>query len=66
MFLYTDGVSEAQTKDEKLFGPERLQKTLNQGKGDTISRVHGGIRRFTKGAQQSDDITMMEIVFKGE
>ena len=65
LFLYTDGVSEAQTKTEKLFGPERLQKALNQGKDDTISRVKSAIHRFTKGAQQSDDITMMEIIFLG-
>ena len=64
LFLYTDGVTEAQTKTEKLYGPERLQKVLNQGAGDTISRVRDGIRRFTKGANQSDDITMMEIIFK--
>ena len=66
LFLYTDGVTEAQTKTEKLYGPERLQKILNQGSGDTLSRVKSGIHRFTKGAQQSDDITMMEIIFKGE
>jgi len=64
LFLYTDGVTEAQTKAEKLYGPERLQKVLNQGQGNTLSRVRKGIHRFTKGADQSDDITMMEIVFK--
>ena len=64
LFLYTDGVTEAQTKAEKLYGPERLKKVLNQGKGDTLSRVKNGIHRFTKGANQSDDITMMEIIFK--
>ena len=66
VFLYTDGVTEAQTKTEKLFGPERLQKTLNQGACDTLSHVRSGIHRFTKGADQSDDITMMEVVFKGK
>ena len=65
LFLYTDGVTEAQTKAEKLYGSDRLQKVLNQHSEDTLSRVKSGIHRFTKGAQQSDDITMMEIVFKG-
>lgn len=66
LFLYTDGVTEAQTKDEKLYGPDRLQKVLNQKDGsvaDTLKRVHKGITHFTKGAAQSDDITMMEIIF---
>ena len=51
-------------KNKRLFGAERLQKTLNQSKGDAISYVRNSIRRFTKDAEQSDDITMMEIVFK--
>ena len=66
LFLYTDGVTEAQTKDEKLYGPERLKKVLNQKEGsviDSLNRVHKGITFFTKGAPQSDDITMMEIIF---
>ena len=64
LFLYTDGVTEAQTKTEKLYGPDRLQKVLNQHSEDTLSRVKSAIHRFTKGADQSDDITMMEIIFK--
>lgn len=66
LFLYTDGVTEAQTKDEKLFGPERLQKVLNQQKLSlpaTISLVRKNILRFVKGAPQSDDITMMILEF---
>ena len=67
LFLYTDGVTEAQTKDQKLYDKTRLEKTLNQPvKTDTLTHVHSSIRRFTKGAEQSDDITMMEIVFKGK
>ena len=66
LFLYTDGVTEAQTKTEKLFGPKRLVQTLNQNVlslSDTITHVHKNIRRFTKGAAQSDDITMMILEF---
>ena len=66
LFLYTDGVTEAQTKDEKLFGSDRLKKTLNQKalkKENTLDFVHKAIKNFTKEAPQSDDITMMEIKF---
>ena len=66
IFLYTDGVTEAQTKNEKLFGPERLQKVLNQQKLSlpaTISLVRKNILRFVKNAPQSDDITMMILEF---
>ena len=66
LFLYTDGVTEAQTVTEKLFGPERLKKVLNQrplSLEDTITYVRQAIRRFVKGAPQSDDITMMVLEF---
>ena len=66
LFLYTDGVTEAQTRDEKLFGPERLQKALNQKElslSGTLEHVRKAIGRFVKGADQSDDITMMVLAF---
>lgn len=66
LFLYTDGVTEAQTKDEKLYGPDRLKKALEQSQGgitETLKHVQQGIARFTKGADQSDDITMMVLIF---
>ena len=66
LFLYTDGVTEAQTKTEKLFGADRLEKALNQkdlSLPDTLTHVRGQIHRFVKGAPQSDDITMMLLEF---
>ena len=66
LFLYTDGVTEAQTDAEKLFGPERLKKALNQkdmSMEDTFAQVRRQIHRFVKGAAQSDDITMMVLEF---
>ena len=66
LFLYTDGVTEAQTKEEKLFGPERLQKALNRKDmtlPETLISVRQAIQRFVKGAEQSDDITMMILEF---
>ena len=56
----------SQTKEEKLFGPERLKKVLNQNilsLSDTITHVRKDIGRFVKGAPQSDDITMMILEF---
>ncbi len=66
LFLYTDGVTEAQTKQEKLFGSDRLKKALNQktlSLTDTPAHVRTHIERFVKGAPQSDDITMMVLEF---
>lgn len=66
LFLYTDGVTEAQTKNMKMFGPERLQKILNQKEvslADTLAYVHKHIKSFIKGAPQFDDITMLILEF---
>lgn len=66
LFLYTDGVTEAQTEDMKMFGPERLQNTLNQKEIsllDTMAEVHKSIKKFIKGAPQFDDITMLVLEY---
>lgn len=66
LFLYTDGVTEAQTKDHQFFGEERLLKTLNEKElslPQTLDYVHESIRGFIDGAPQFDDITMMIVEF---
>ena len=66
LFLYTDGVTEAQTKDNKFFGEERLFKTLNQKElplSKTLEHVHKSIQKFINGAPQFDDITMLIVEF---
>ena len=66
LFLYTDGVTEAQTQEKKLFGEDRLLKILNKKKlplPDTLTNVHKNIKRFIKNAPQFDDITMMVLEF---
>ena len=66
LFLYTDGVTEAQTKDGKFLGEERLLKILNQKQlptSKTLEYVYKSIQKFVKDAPQFDDITMMIVEF---
>ena len=66
LFLYTDGVTEAQTKDSQFFGEERLLKILNQKElslSDTLGYIYKKIQQFIKGAPQFDDITMLIVEF---
>ena len=66
LFLYTDGVTEAKTEENKFFGAERLLKTLNQKElslPQTLEYVHKDIQKFVKDAPQSDDITMLIVEF---
>ncbi len=63
LFLYTDGVPEAQNAAEDDFTDKRLISTLREccgfGCKDLIGRVTREVTAFTGGAPQSDDITML-------
>ena len=66
LFLYTDGVTEAQTVDNKFFGEDRLLKILQEKElplSKTLEHVYGSIQKFIKKAPQFDDITMMIVEF---
>ena len=69
VFQYTDGVTEATSIDEDLFGEERLLGTLNEAKSAApeivlpLMRKH--VTEFVNGAPQHDDITMLGLLYKG-
>ncbi|MDO4586347.1 MAG: SpoIIE family protein phosphatase [Planctomycetia bacterium] len=71
LYLYTDGVTEALNTKMELYGEERLQLLLNKKTEDNISlqelldSIKTDIDRFTQGAVQSDDITMLGFDYKG-
>ena len=70
VFVYTDGVPEAENADQDMFGEERLTGTLNQdadaGPEELIRRVHAEVDRFADGAPQFDDITMLCLKYYGK
>ena len=63
LFLYTDGVTEAATSENELFGDERLLGCLNECAGEDVQaildKVNGSIEAFVRDAEQFDDITML-------
>lgn len=63
IFLYTDGVTEAQNGSQELFGEQRLLSALNERKGlsvqETCENVRANMDSFVGGADQFDDITMV-------
>ena len=65
LVLFTDGVTEAMNKDGVDYGEERLESILSTIRGidahEIIERVHKDVLRYTAGAPQSDDLTMMVI-----
>lgn len=62
---YTDGVTEAEDRDKKLFGEDRLQKWAESGFNgsaeDACGSLMAAVQEFTDGAEQNDDITIMTI-----
>lgn len=68
LFLYTDGVNEAFSKDDEQFGEERLENLLEQSTGltpsKTVEKVKEALEIFCHDHEQSDDITMLIVHFK--
>ena len=69
LFVYTDGVPEATSAAQELFGTERMLEALNQTPGadaqEILRSVHASVDRFVGNAEQFDDLTMMCVEYKG-
>lgn len=63
IFLYTDGVTEAADKEEKLYGERRLVEFLNKHSTDKVQDIctslKADVAEFSADVPQSDDITML-------
>jgi phosphoserine phosphatase RsbU/P len=69
LVIYTDGVSEAVNVKSEMFEEERLQHLLENFQGQTVEQlaetIREGVKTFTQGAPQSDDITVLVVQYKG-
>ena len=69
LVIYTDGVSEACNVQNELFEESRLRKIVEEYSGDSVEgmadAIREGVKSFTQGAPQSDDITVLVIQYKG-
>lgn len=68
IFMYTDGITEAENLSRCFYGEERLYHALQNKPvkpSETIRDVIFDIRKFTEGAPQSDDITMLSFLYLG-
>lgn len=72
IFLYTDGVTEAENHTHDLFGEEATLAALADARAhnvrsarDFISHVATAVEHHAGGADQSDDITMLVVEYKG-
>ena len=65
LFLYTDGLTEAENSNHELFGDERMFAALSAelGSHQQVDTVSQAVQGFVGDAPQSDDLTMLYIRF---
>ncbi len=67
--IFSDGVSEALNAAGEEYGDDRLQAVVEAAgsvpASEIVDSVVAEVRTFTKGAPQSDDITVMVIRYRG-
>ena len=65
LFLYTDGVTEAEDVAGREFGDERLRDLFAGGAADCaadwVRRIEDAVREFSRGSPQFDDITCLAL-----
>jgi len=70
VYLYTDGVTEATTSDDELFGDTRLLQVMNINNDislkQQLSYVKKEVDSFIKDGEQFDDITMLIMEYKNK
>jgi adenylate cyclase len=70
LVLTTDGVNEAMTASQKMYGGHRLIQCLSQHADDNspknlIAKLYDSVKEFVAGAEPNDDITVMAIRYRG-
>lgn len=70
IFLYTDGITEANDNYNEFYGENRLREIINKNKNEKLSdiiiEVNKDIDNFCNNHEQFDDTTMMIIKYDGQ
>lgn len=68
LVLFSDGVTEAEDPDHRLFEVDGLTQVLCGQQGvrveDLQQSILEAVRKFTKGAHQSDDLTLLVVRYR--
>lgn len=63
LFIYTDGLTEAENGEKRLYGDDRMLEFLSKMAADTprdtILSIERSVDEFAGGVDQSDDLTML-------
>ena len=70
LFLYTDGLPEANDASNTLYGTDRMLDALNRSDAGNLKELLEAVRqdvdRFVGGAEQFDDLTMLALRYLGK
>lgn len=62
LFIYTDGITEAQNSDHEEFGEDRLSDMVLQNSTDPIKEIVEAVGDFTMDSGQGDDVSIVRVV----
>ncbi len=69
LFLYTDGLPDATNANRERMQTERMLAAMNRHKEEAPQKMLGSmaneVDRFVEGAPQFDDLTMLNITYRG-
>jgi sigma-B regulation protein RsbU (phosphoserine phosphatase) len=69
LLLYTDGITEAMDSSETLYSDRRLERFLATNRSSSPRQIIGDlvsdVKHFAGGARQSDDITVLALLYFG-
>ena len=65
LFIYSDGLNEAENSQQEQFGDERMLQILQNSHFDSAKKVidnmHDAVEKHRNGAAPNDDLTMMVL-----
>jgi len=68
-FLFTDGITEAFNDKDEIYGDGKLEDLIQEKRNRSITEIvhetYQDVQAYSSGVPQSDDITMLAIVFNG-
>ncbi len=65
IYLFSDGVTEAENREGEMFGQERIEELMAHAEdsGSIIAKIKRDLDLFCDGVEQNDDISLVEIKY---
>ncbi len=64
LIMYTDGIIESRNKSDEMFGESRFLAACQRPGGSPFDAILAAATEFRQSKDQSDDVTLLELVFK--